>query len=95
MARVINGSDIQAIYDISKEVRKYAESLKQDVHRLVSNHRRVGASWSGKQYDEFTEIIEEARKKLDSQAERLTEIAAAVKEDAQLLTDAHGYKLGG
>lgn len=92
MSNIINGSDIQVLYDISKEISKYADSLREDIHRLVSKHRQIGNSWSGNQYDDFTEIIESARKKLETQAQRLIEISSAVKKDADLLSEANNYK---
>lgn len=91
----IKNSDPQIMHDISKEIKRYAETVKSDVQKLVNKHRNIGGSWSGEQYDRFTEIVESVKKNLDTQAERLCEIAAEVDKDSVALAEALGVTLRG
>ena len=42
-------------------------------------------NWSGKQYDDFTKVIEEANKAIDKQIEKLINISTDVEKDAKQL----------
>lgn len=90
---IVNNSDPQALIDIAKEIRRYADTLKSDVAKLVNRNRSIGSSWSGKQYDDFTEIIVSVKDSLDKQADTLCKIAADVDADAVALADAIGVKV--
>lgn len=90
---VINNSDPQALIDIAKEVRKYADTLKSDISKLVNRHNSIGGSWSGKQYDDFTAIIVGVKDSLDKQTDALLKIATDVDADAVALADALGVKV--
>lgn len=89
----IRNSDPQVMHDISKEIKRYAETVKNDVQKLSSKHRSIGGSWSGEQYDRFTEIVESVKNNLDKQVERLCEIAADVEKDATALAEALGVAI--
>ena len=86
----IRNSDPQVMHDISKEIKRYADTVKNDIQKLSNKHRNVGGSWSGEQYDRFTEIVESVKNNLDKQAERLCEIAREVEKDSAALAEALG-----
>lgn len=90
MADTIRNSDPQAMHDIAKEIRKYADGLKNDIQKLVGRHNNMSGSWSGEQYDSFTDCIMQAKKTLEKQAEELQTIAREVDNDAQALAAAQG-----
>ncbi len=86
----IRNSDPQVMHDIAKEIKRYAETVKSDVQKLSNKHRAVGGSWSGEQYDRFTEIVESVKSNLDKQAQRLCDISIDVEKDAAALAEALG-----
>lgn len=88
MAQVIKNSDPQAMHDMAKEIRRYSENLSRDLQKLANKHSAMHSSWSGDQYDKFTEIIQSVKSRLEKQAARLTEIASEVDKDAQALAAA-------
>lgn len=90
MADVIRNSDPQAMHDIAKEIRKYADGLKNDIQKLMNRHTNMNGSWSGEQYNSFTECVVQAKKKLEKQAAELQTIAQEVDKDAQALAAAQG-----
>lgn len=88
MSEVIHNSDPQAMADVAREIKRYAEGISGSVQKLQNRHRAMHASWSGEQYDRFTEVVQAVKSKLDKQTERLKEIAADVDKDAAALADA-------
>lgn len=93
MAQVIKNSDPQAMHDMAKAIRRYADELSKDLQRLANKHAAMHAYWSGEQYDRFTEIIKTVKSDLEKQAAGLSGIAADVEKDAQALAAAQNIAL--
>ena len=89
----IKNSDPQVMHEISKEIKRYAETVKKDIEKLSNKHRAVGGSWSGEQYDSLTRILESVKSNLDKQVERLFEISREVEKDSLALADSMGEKI--
>lgn len=93
MAEVIRNSDPQALHDIAKEIRRYADGLRTDIRKLTERHGNMHASWSGDQYDAFTDCIMQVKKTLEQQSDELQMIAKEVDKDAQALAAAQGVAI--
>lgn len=89
----IRNSDPKAMLDIAKEIRRYADGLKSDVGKLMNRHNNMSGSWSGEQYNEFTDCIMQAKKALEKQAGELLQIAEEVEKDAKQLIEAQSVKI--
>ena len=90
MNKLINNSNPDEMLKISKKIAAYAENLKRDMKKLVGTHQGMRASWSGKQYDDFTRAIDEANQVIEKQAEKLIVISHDVESDAKQLKIALG-----
>lgn len=90
MSDIIRNSDPQQMHDIAKEIRKYADGLKSDIGKLMQRHSNMSGSWSGNQYNAFTDCIIQVKKTLEQQADELQMIAKEVDKDAQALAVAQG-----
>lgn len=93
MADMIRNSDPQAMHDIAKEIRKYADGLKNDIQKLMYRHSNMNGSWSGDQYNAFTNCVLQVKKTLEKQAVELQAIAQDVDKDAQALAIAQGVTI--
>lgn len=94
MNKMINNSDPDEMLKASKKITAYAENLKKDMKKLLQTHQGMRSCWSGRQYDDFTRIIEETDREIQQQAERLLQIATDVESDAKQLKVALAQNLG-
>ncbi len=85
MNKMINNSNPDEMLKISKKIALYAENLKKDMKKLVQTHQGMHSSWSGKQYDDFTQAITEANAVIEKQTEKLLVISKDVENDAKQL----------
>ena len=90
MNKLINNSNPDEMLKISKKIATYADNLKRDMKKLLQTHQGLHASWSGKQYDDFTRSIEEAHAVIEKQTEKLLVISKDVENDAKQLKVALG-----
>ena len=90
---VIKDSDVQSIREIAKAVKSYAEGIKNDIDKLLNRHDDIHGVWSGKQYDELTEVLLEAKKILSKQSTNLIEISEQISDDAYRLEKANAIKI--
>lgn len=85
MNNLINNSNPEEMIKVSKKIALYADNLRKDMKKLMNTHQGMRTNWSGKQYDDFTKVIEEANKSIDKQIEKLINISADVEKDAKQL----------
>lgn len=85
MNNLINNSNPEEMIKVSKKIALYADNLRKDMKKLMNTHQGMRTNWSGKQYDDFTKVIEEANKAIDKQIEKLINISADVEKDAKQL----------
>ena len=85
MNKLINNSNPDEMLKISKKIAVYAENLKKEMKKLMQTHQGMHASWSGKQYDDFSKAIAEANAVIEKQTERLLVISNDVENDAKQL----------
>ena len=85
MNNLINNSNPEEMIKVSKKIALYADDLRKDMKKLMNTHQGMRTKWSGKQYDDFTKVIEEANKSIDKQIEKLINISADVEKDAKQL----------
>ena len=89
----IKNSDAEAIRETGKAVKNYAEDIKKDIDKLLKQHDDMHSEWSGKQYDELTEVLLETQKILTKQSNNLIEIADKISTDADRLEEANRIKI--
>lgn len=94
MGNLINNSNPVEMLKVSKKIALYADNLRKDMKKLMNTHQGIRASWSGKQYDDFTRVIEEANKTIDKQIDKLINISIDVEKDAKQLQVALNAKIG-
>ena len=87
--RVIKDSDVESIREVGKAVKNYAEEIKKDIDKLLKRHDDMHSLWSGKQYDQLTEVLLETQKILTKQSNNLIEISEEIKKDADRLEEAN------
>ena len=87
--RVIKDSDVESIREVSKAVKSYSEEIKKDIDKLLKRHDDMHSLWSGKQYDQLTDILIETQKILTKQSNNLIEISDEIKKDADRLEEAN------
>ena len=85
MNKIINNSTPDEMIKISKKIATYADTLKNDMKKLLNKHDAMHSSWQGKQYDDFSQVIGEVNAVIVKQTERLTEISHSVAKDAEQL----------
>ena len=85
MNKLINNSNPEEMIKVSKKIALYADNLRKDMKKLMNTHQGMRTNWSGKQYDDFTKVIEEANKAIDKQIEKLINISTDVEKDAKQL----------
>lgn len=85
MNNLINNSNPEEMIKVSKKIALYADNLRKDMKKLMNTHQGMRTNWSGKQYDDFTKVIEEANKSIDKQIEKLINISTDVEKDAKQL----------
>jgi len=85
MNNLINNSNPEEMIKVSKKIALYADNLRKDMKKLMNTHQGMRTNWSGKQYDDFTKVIEEANKAIDKQIEKLINISTDVEKDAKQL----------
>ena len=85
MNNLINNSNPEEMIKVSKKIALYADNLRKDMKKLMNTHQVMRTNWSGKQYDDFTKVIEEANKSIDKQIEKLINISTDVEKDAKQL----------
>ena len=90
---VIKNSDVESIREVGKAVKIYAEEIKKDIDKLLKRHENMHSVWSGKQYDQLTEILIETQKLLSKQSNNLIEIAEEIKIDADNLEKANRQQI--
>ncbi len=93
MNQMINNSDPDEMLKAAKKITAYAETLKRDMKKLLQNHEGMHSCWSGRQYDDFTRVIEEADREIEAQADKLLQIAVDVEADARRLKVANSNNL--
>ena len=86
---VIKDSDVASIREVGKAVKTYAEEIKSDINKLLKRHENMHGVWSGRQYDELTEVLVETQKILSKQSNILVEISEQIKTDADKLEEAN------
>lgn len=89
MNKLINNSNPDEMLKISKKIATYADNLKRDMKKLQQTHQGMHKSWSGKQYDDFTHVIEDTGSVITKQVEKLLVIANDVEKDAIQLKKAN------
>ena len=94
MGNLINNSNPVEMLKVSKKIALYADNLRKDMKKLMNTHQGIRTSWSGKQYDDFTRVIEEANKTIDKQIDKLINISIDVEKDAKQLQVALNAKIG-
>ncbi len=94
MGKLINNSNPVEMLKVSKKIASYADNLRKDMKKLMNTHQGMRTSWSGKQYDDFTKVIEEANKTIDKQIDKLINISIDVEKDAKQLQVALDTKIG-
>lgn len=94
MNRNINNSTPDEMVKISKKIAIYADTLKNDMKKLLNTHSSMHTSWQGRQYDDFSRIINDVNKVIVKQTEKLTTISGEVARDAAQLRIANDKKLG-
>jgi len=87
---LINNSDPDEMLKLSKKITTYANDLKQDMKKLLNTHQEMHSCWSGKQYDDFSKVIEEVNAVIQTQAEKLLTISQDVEKDAKQLKKLQG-----
>ena len=87
--RVIKDSDVESIREVGKAVKIYAEEIKKDIDKLLKRHDDMHSLWSGKQYDQLTEVLLETQKILTKQSNNLANISEEIKKDADRLEKAN------
>lgn len=87
--RVIKDSNVESIREVGKAVKVYAEEIKKDIDKLLKRHDNMHSLWSGKQYDQLTDILLETQKILTKQSNNLIEISEEIKKDADRLEEAN------
>ena len=90
---VIKNSDVESIRSVGKAVKVYAEDIKKDIDKLLKHHDDMGGVWSGKQYDELSDVLIETQKEISKQSAILLEIAEQIKIDADKLEKAKNTKI--
>lgn len=90
MNNQINNSNPDEMLKISKKIFNYAEDLKKDMKNLVRMHQGMHTNWSGKQYDDFSQAIENANIVIEKQVENLIAISKDIENDAKQLKIALG-----
>ena len=94
MNRNINNSIPDEMKKISKKIAVYAETLKNDMKKLLNTHSSMHTSWHGKQYDDFSRTIEDVNKVIIKQTEKLTNISYEVAKEAEQLRIANDTNVG-
>lgn len=94
MDKMINNSNPDEMLKASKKITAYAENLKKDMKKLLQTHQGMHSYWSGRQYDDFTRVIEETDREIQVQADKLLQIASDVESDARQLKIALAQNLG-
>lgn len=94
MDKMINNSNPDEMLKASKKITAYAENLKKDMKKLLQTHQGMHSCWSGRQYDDFTRVIEETDREIQKQTDKLLQIASDVESDARQLKIALAQKLG-
>ena len=90
----IKNSDPDELEKIAKKIAVYSDQLKKDMKKLTSTHQGIRKDWSGKQYDDFTKVIEYTSSVICKQADKLEDISKDVFKDAQELRKARAIKTG-
>ena len=90
MNKMINNSDPDEMIKISKTIALYAENLKKDMKKLLQTHQGMHKNWAGKQYDDFSKVIEDVDSVVGKQADKLLKISKDVENDARQLKIAQG-----
>lgn len=90
----IKNSDPDELEKIAKKIAIYSDQLKKDMRRLSSTHQGMHQEWSGRQYDDFTKVIEYTHSTISKQADKLDDISKDVFKDAQELRKAQAMKTG-
>lgn len=85
MNDIIKNSDPDELEKIAKKIAVYSDQLKKDMRRLASTHQGMRKDWSGKQYDDFTKVIEYTNSVICKQADKLEDISKDVFKDAKEL----------
>lgn len=85
MNKFINNSNPDEMLAMSKKIALYADNLRKDMKKLLSVHNSMHSCWSGRQYDDFTKILEDANRVIDKQVDNLEKISIDVENDAKQL----------
>lgn len=90
----IKNSQVDELKKIAKKIDTYADQLKKDMRKLASTHQGMHQNWSGKQYDDFTKVIEYTNSVINKQADELVNISKEVDRDAEKLRIAQASETG-
>lgn len=90
----IKNSDPDELEKIAKKIAVYSDQLKKDMKKLISTHQGIRKDWFGKQYDDFTKVIEYTNSVICKQADKLEDISKDVSKDAEELRKAQAIKTG-
>lgn len=90
----IKNSDPDELEKIAKKIATYSDQLKKDMKKLVNTHQGMNRDWSGKQYDEFTKVIDYTYSVINKQADKLEDVSKDVLKDAKELRIAQAKRMG-
>lgn len=90
----IKNSHPDELEKIAKKISVYSDQLKKDMRKLSSTHQAMRKDWSGKQYDDFTKVIEYTNSVICKQADKLEDISKDVFRDAKELRKSLAMKTG-
>ena len=94
MNEKIKNSDPEELEKIAKKIASYSDKLKKDMKKLLSTHSGIHSDWSGKQYDDFSKVIESTNSTVCKQADKLEKISNEVLSYAKDLRAANEKKMG-
>ncbi len=78
MNPIIKSSIPDELRRVSKDIKEYAYNLKEDMRKLSSTHEEMYQHWSGRQYDDFTEVIHGVNEVIIKETDSFDEIAEHV-----------------
>lgn len=71
----IKNSNPDELEKTARYILEYAENLKSDMRKLIDTHQDMYHYWSGRQYDDFTDVIEGVNDVIVRETDKLNEIS--------------------
>lgn len=81
MANKTSGrADRKTVLEMIKQIRFFAESVREDASKMMSEAHDLSSVWNDPQYDSFMQYMEQLTTSLKSQTEMLDYCANQVEE---------------